>query len=250
MKKVISFSLWGDNPKYLNGAIRNAELARELFSDWTCRFYVGSSVSFKIIEELTNPIPKQWSRYKIDKGNIIGLCGSFNPLIEIYHMDFPGDWRMMFDRFRPVFDQDVDVTIVRDCDSRLSLREKAAVDEWLASPYGFHTMNDHYLHSVPIMGGMWGMKRDTLPAFQYLMENWIKEDRLQTDQEFLAQEIWPRVKDNCLRHDDGYYNHLWGGKPFPTPFDGINFVGASYGSDDKINQQQVDELQKFLRKRR
>lgn len=228
MKKIISFSLWGDNPKYLNGAIRNAELARELFSDWTCRFYFGQSISWEFREKLV----------------------VISPLIEIYHMKVPGDWRMMFDRFRPVFDPDVDVTIVRDCDSRLSLREKVAIDEWLASPYGFHTMNDHYLHSVPIMGGMWGMKRDTLPAFQYLMENWIKEDRLQTDQEFLAQEIWPRVKDNCLRHDDGYYNHLWGGKPFPTPFDGINFVGASYGSDDKINQQQVDELQKFLRKRR
>lgn len=73
----------------------------------------------------------------------------------------------------------------------------------------------------------------------------------QVDQQFLTQEIWPRVKDNCLRHDDGYYNHIFGeAKPFPTPFDGVHFVGATYGHDDKIDKQQVDELQRFLRKRK
>ena len=30
MKKIISFSLWGDNPVYTQGAIRNAELAKEI----------------------------------------------------------------------------------------------------------------------------------------------------------------------------------------------------------------------------
>jgi len=31
MKKVVSFSLWGDNPIYNIGAIRNAELAKEIY---------------------------------------------------------------------------------------------------------------------------------------------------------------------------------------------------------------------------
>ena len=30
MKKVIGFSVWGDNPKYTIGAIKNAKLAKEL----------------------------------------------------------------------------------------------------------------------------------------------------------------------------------------------------------------------------
>jgi len=34
MKKIISFSLWGDNPVYTQGAIRNAELAKEIYPDW------------------------------------------------------------------------------------------------------------------------------------------------------------------------------------------------------------------------
>ena len=37
--KLITFSLWGQDPKYLVGAIRNAELASEIYPDWICRFY-------------------------------------------------------------------------------------------------------------------------------------------------------------------------------------------------------------------
>ena len=37
--KVISFSLWGDNPKYTIGAMRKAELAATWYKGWKCRFY-------------------------------------------------------------------------------------------------------------------------------------------------------------------------------------------------------------------
>ena len=38
MKKVISFSLWGDNPKYTIGAIKNAELIDTIYPGWIGRF--------------------------------------------------------------------------------------------------------------------------------------------------------------------------------------------------------------------
>jgi len=41
MKKVISYSIWGDNPKYATGAIK-------IYPDWICRFYVGQSVPNEI----------------------------------------------------------------------------------------------------------------------------------------------------------------------------------------------------------
>ena len=50
--KLITFSLWGQNPKYLIGAIRNAELAKKIYPDWTCRFYVAKSVPSQIILQL------------------------------------------------------------------------------------------------------------------------------------------------------------------------------------------------------
>ncbi len=52
MKKIISFSLWGDNPKYTIGAIENAKLAKTIYPDWICRFYVGNSTPDEIWDEL------------------------------------------------------------------------------------------------------------------------------------------------------------------------------------------------------
>ena len=50
--KVVSYSLWGDNPKYTIGAIRNAELVKSLYPGWKARFYTGSSVPKEITNEL------------------------------------------------------------------------------------------------------------------------------------------------------------------------------------------------------
>ena len=53
MKKVISFSLWGDDPKYTIGAIRNAELAKTVYPGWVPRFYCAkNSVPENIINQL------------------------------------------------------------------------------------------------------------------------------------------------------------------------------------------------------
>ena len=40
MLKVISFSLWGDNPTYTQGGIINAELAKIYYPDFECWFYI------------------------------------------------------------------------------------------------------------------------------------------------------------------------------------------------------------------
>ena len=124
MKKVISFCLWGDNPRYTIGAIKNADLANDIYPDWICRYYVGKSVSIEIIEELYT------------KKNT-----------EIFIMNEQGNWSGMFWRFLPASDTDVEVMVSRDTDSRLSEREKAAVEEWLESDKGFHIMRDHPAHA-------------------------------------------------------------------------------------------------------
>ena len=48
--------------------------------------------------------------------------------------------------------------ISRDADSRLSLREKEAVEKWINSDKDFHIMRDHPHHYYPILGGTWGFK--------------------------------------------------------------------------------------------
>ena len=129
MKKIISFSLWGDNPKYTIGAIKNVELSKTIYPDWICRFYCGKSVPSDIIEKL-----KSYDN------------------VEVIEMDEDGNWSGMFWRFYAC--EDADVMITRDTDSRLSFREKFAVDEWLNSDKDFHIMRDHPYHNVLILGGI------------------------------------------------------------------------------------------------
>ena len=52
-KKVISFSLYGNDPKYCVGAIKNAKLAKYIYPDWVCRFKV--KVSHTYLSQLIKP---------------------------------------------------------------------------------------------------------------------------------------------------------------------------------------------------
>ena len=132
MKKVISYSLWGDNPIYTHGALRNLEMAKEIYPEWTCRFYLDKNVPEDIVT-------------KLKEGGA-----------EVYKYMKDGDWYAMFWRFLPASDPKVDVMISRDCDSRLTVREKEAVEEWLKSDKLFHIMRDHPYHKTEILGGMQG----------------------------------------------------------------------------------------------
>ena len=139
MKKIISFSLWGDNPTYTVGAIKNADLALEIYPGWICRYYVGKSTPIDIVSSL------------VERENT-----------EVFVMSEPGNWTGMFWRFYPASEPDVEVMLSRDTDSRLNLREAAAVDEWLAGDKNFHIMRDHPYHATEILGGMWGVRNGFL----------------------------------------------------------------------------------------
>ena len=52
MKKIISFSLWGCQPKYTIGALCNAEIAKIIYPGWICRFYCGESTPPHIVNQL------------------------------------------------------------------------------------------------------------------------------------------------------------------------------------------------------
>jgi hypothetical protein len=207
-KKLITFSLWGSNPKYTVGAIRNAVLATILYPDWLCRYYVGKSVPNEIVQTLKN----------------------FNN-VEIIEMEEEGNWSGMFWRFYPASEQDVDVMISRDCDSRLSLREKLAVDEWLKSDKGFHIMRDHPWHGTHILGGMWGVKKGVLPQMKNEIDNFVKGEFWQVDQNFLSRVIYPLVKENTMVHDEffNFDNHKI---KFPSERINKEFVGDVFDHND------------------
>ena len=49
---LITFSLFGDNPLYCQGAVENANIARVIYPEWTARFYVAQDVPENYIKEI------------------------------------------------------------------------------------------------------------------------------------------------------------------------------------------------------
>ncbi len=234
--KVISFSLWGNDPKYIQGAIENARLAKEIYPGWECRFYVDREVPNYFYHAVG----------EFDYVRIIFRLDLDEPYINITEAGGTpnvarGDWTGMLWRFEPILEDDVEIMISRDCDSRISHREAACVNQWLESDKGFHTIHDHFHHSVPILGGLWGIKKGCLPEFGDLMFAWEAEDRWQTDQDFLTQKIWPRVMYNTMNHSE-FHTNVWPGIPIPIPRNGNEFIGAAYDENNIIDSEQVKQL--------
>lgn len=216
MKKVVSYSLWGNNPKYTIGAIKNAELVKEHYEGWEARFYLGNTVPDNIVKELKNR--------------------SANVIL----MQEPGDWRGMFWRFEAASDPDVEAMISRDCDSRITKREMTAVNEWLQSNKLFHIMRDHPWHGAPILGGMWGVKAPLLRNIKDLISEYEKGNFWQVDQNFL-KIIYPHVAKFAMVHDDFFEK-----KPWPMQRAGLEFVGQVFDENEETIQEHLDILSKHI----
>jgi hypothetical protein len=228
--KVISFSLWGNNPTYTIGAIKNADIAAELFPDWKCIFYCFTSVPETIIAELK--------------------C---KPNVIIRMVEGDGDNRGMFHRFYPAEEEGVERMICRDTDSRLSPREVLAVEDWIKQGTDFHVIRDHPYHNIPILGGMWGVVCGKLEGMIQSAIQFSPTSEKGQDQRFLVQSVWSKISNGHLTvtvHDDIFTNN-----PFPigaTRGDqnrGVWFIGQVFDENNKYNSQSdVDVLLKVIQK--
>lgn len=208
MNKIISFSLFGDSPKYTIGAIKNADLALTIYPDWDCWFHVGNDVPKKIINEL-----------------------KARENCKVLLMDGPSDWTGMFWRFSPCSDPLVDIVISRDTDSRLNHREKDAVNAWIESDKLFHIMRDHPYHATQILGGMWGAKHPILKNMKSLIDSYKKGNFWQVDQNFLKDIIYPKIKNYSMVHDEFFEK-----TPFPSKHKRNDsfYVGQAFNEKDEI----------------
>jgi hypothetical protein len=218
-EKIISFSLWGNDPKYCVGAIRNAELAQTIYPDWVCEFCIGEDVPFEIQGKLAN----------FDNVNLCEIAPELN------------GWKGMFARFEAAANSDVKVMISRDCDSRLSYREKEAVDEWLKSDKRFHIMRDHPWHGSQMLGGMWGVKFGALADIRELILDWDKEDRWQTDQDFLNSQVYPRTIDDAMIHAS-FFKLEPHAQDFPVSRNGTEFVGQVFDEHEATVPEHLQAL--------
>jgi hypothetical protein len=219
MKKIISFSVWGTNPKYVKAAYENLLLQPEIYSGWTCRFYIDESVPSEWVEKLGNT----------NNAEIVTMPKS------------DGNYGLFW-RFEPLKDTSIERFIVRDSDSRLNIREAAAVSEWIESNKEFHIMRDNPQHGAYICGGMWGSTSEFIkkisPIYDSELEkfksslafNQLYHNRgkwFNCDQPFLWKCIWPRIINTHLAHIKDLPNLRFTGKEklFPIENPDNMFVG-------------------------
>jgi hypothetical protein len=186
-KKIIAFSLWGDNPLYTQGAIWNAEHRSDFYPEWNCRFYYDDSVQESVLSAIHSTESEM-----VRMGKTVDTLG-------------------MYWRFHPMFDDDkIERFIVRDTDSKFCIREVKMVNEWVVTGKPFHIIRDNAAHGVMILGGTWGAIPGCIPDFEHRMCKWftvIPPDQHNprglfhgTDQMFLAKHIWPEIKGNHVAH--------------------------------------------------
>ena len=183
--KVISFGLWGNNPRYIDGVEANIVFARQFYPDWKLWFFCDQTVP----TETVNLISSQ--------PDCRVVLGDSNK--ERQHRLF---WRFWAAEY-----PEVDVMIIRDTDSRIGQREQLAVMDWLSKGTSFHIMRDNPAHGVPICGGMWGCRTDKLRNIRTLINQYYNEGRHNTvvcgvDQDFLRHTVWPIAQHDCTQNDE------------------------------------------------
>ena len=225
MKNVLAYSLWGDHPMYWKGALKNIELAKKYFPRWICRFYVDDSCRKDLIDTLTGEN------------------------VEVILVNSKDSFHGMFWRFWSAEDPEVDIFLSRDCDSRFTDREIYAIKQWLASDKDFHIMRDHPYHTTAILGGMWGCRNGLMKkiGLTKLIENWSQYGRKGIDQEFLAQVVYPIIKDTAFEHCD-FSNLNFGNKlnSFPTKRVNYEFVGEIFDENDIRNPEHWIYIKNIL----
>jgi len=182
-RDVIAFSLWGNNPCHVYGAMINFVLSRSIYPGWTCRFYVDRAV------------PKGCIAFLKDNGAEIRAIEDEYPAVGL------------FQRFLVMNDKSVGRFLVRDCDGRLTAGEAALVRAWIDSGEPFHAIRDHVLHNVLMVGGLWGGRTDCGIDIVELMRRYFTfgpTAKYGHDQRMLALMLWPLIRGHCLVHDKHY----------------------------------------------
>jgi hypothetical protein len=191
---VIAFSLWGANPRYLRGALDNVLAAAYLYPGWQLRFYVDESVPADLLACL--------------QAHGAELC--------MQPADHSLRQRLCW-RFQVANDPWVGRFLVRDVDSVPSVRERVAVDGWLASGRWFHIMRDWWSHTDLVLAGMWGGVAGVLPPLAPLLGAY-QPGLMETpniDQWFLRDCLWRYLRQSSLIQDRCFSPP--GAQPWPLP---------------------------------
>lgn len=226
-------SLWGNDPRYTFGAIRNAQLVPVIFPGWRLRVYVerprvnGTTTYGRVPERILDKL----TSLGVDLVSVNVADARIPPLM----------WR-----FLVADDTNVTRFLVRDADGRLSERDAAAVEDWLGTDAAFHCIRDHPTHANhPVLGGMWGGRPKQLAAvlwapWKALLKGY--KDEYALDMFFLARTIWRKMQRHAYCHDSVSCGDWPNAHPFPVPRVGTEHVGQVFDSYGTPRLVDVDAM--------
>lgn len=201
--KAIAYSLYGNNSRYVEGAVENAELVSQIYPGWSMRVYHDDSVPGDVLSRLRK----------------LG--------VELHDMHGSTLNKMTW-RFLVASDQKLRYWCVRDVDARLSRREKVCVDAWLASGKKAHVIRDHPSHTQVIPGGLWCGTNTVMPEMASILVRRPVADRYGADQQFLKRYVWPRLRVSVLQHVSFGCKRFKASVPIPAPRIGLEHVGSVF----------------------
>lgn len=190
-KRIISFTLCGNNPLYQLGAIENSRLALTYFPNWQVVVYVDKNQDESIITSLKAYgaiVIRNNEKYRDAREQ---LC------------------KCTFWRFYPLDWSNIEYIIFRDADSRLCKKDALAVEHWIKSGKDFHLLYDHPQHTIEILAGMWGVKGNVIKNIKkQIGQYFLKYDKVYQynrnyDQIFLKNIIYSKYiknKNNYIAH--------------------------------------------------
>ncbi len=183
---LISYSLYGNQPRYCEMAVLNVMAARHHLPDFVCRFYVDATPAVALLKRLE------------------GLGA------QCIHIDEKTK-RMpaTFWRFLAMDDPQADCVLVRDVDSLIDAKDAWCVRDWQQSRYDFHVIRDDCCHTELILAGLFGIRSGVVRDIQSHIDDFMQHNgsavwERYADQLFLRHHIWPLVHRRTLAHDQIY----------------------------------------------
>jgi len=178
---AFSFCLYGSpSPKYYGGLQENLKLISKYYPTWKVFIYVGADV------------PE-------------AFCNSLGS-VQIIRTSHSGPILMMH-RFLAISEPDIECMFVRDADSRIHHRDRWAIDEFLKSTKIAHSIRDHPFHTVPMLGGLWGLKRCDVSIKDLVTPHLETPWGFGLDQIFLKDTVYPLLKYRMLVHTSQQYRY-------------------------------------------
>ena len=244
-RKVISMSLYGKDPRYTWGVIRNAQLVPVYLPDWTLRVYVAAD---QAPPELSVP-PRIINKLRL-LGVEIAEVSTGNSIT-------PRNWRLLVAN-----DEPIDYFLIRVTDTRLSEREAVIIKDWLSTAEKngprsnvIHCIRDHPKHAdQAIIDGLWGGR----PRMLYHRLNKHVTDIPELASSASSKEmnavlnsvLWPAVADVAYCHDSVSPCDRWSPAAsrhaFPIARTGQVYLGQKFDQHQELVSNDGDQIKSYV----